>query len=140
MHSLCLVQIMTAVGQEGQLLDMPTPTEAELAAGEGPIVTGLTSLISKCWAAEPSARPSMPVIISHLRQLLETRRTLQQQPSGSMLQRGPSGVCAVQVQPEALQPAAAQDVRVLCCGRQVGAVKWMHWGSRACTIRGTACS
>ncbi|KAK9812417.1 hypothetical protein WJX73_009185 [Symbiochloris irregularis] len=67
-------QIMTAL-EKGQRLDLPGPTPAEVAAGEGPIVRGLTELISQCWAQDPSQRPALPSVIAHLRSLLESRRS-----------------------------------------------------------------
>ncbi|KAK9812343.1 hypothetical protein WJX73_004122 [Symbiochloris irregularis] len=68
-------QIMRAL-TEGERLDLPDPTPVEAAAGEGPIVKGLTDLIAKCWAHDPAARPTFPTIIASLRSLLEACKTL----------------------------------------------------------------
>ncbi|KAK9812410.1 hypothetical protein WJX73_008775 [Symbiochloris irregularis] len=70
-------QIMTAL-EKGQRLDLPDPTPAEIAAGEGPIVTALTGLIAQCWAEDPQQRPSFPAIIALLRTSLDTCRTTMQ--------------------------------------------------------------
>ncbi|KAK9812332.1 hypothetical protein WJX73_003007 [Symbiochloris irregularis] len=73
-NSLNPFQIMTAL-QKRQRLDLPDPTPAEEAAGQGPLVRGFTELISQCWAQDPSQRPAMPTVIAHLRSLHESCRS-----------------------------------------------------------------
>ena len=114
----CGMQIMRAVGDAGQRLELPRPSEAESAAGEGPIVTGLTDLISRCWAADPTERPSMPTIIGELRGLLEICRasngSCASRPSVAEREGGGLAQVAAGQQQEPESPSAAAVRPPLC--------------------------
>lgn len=72
-----LPQIMNAVSEEGQRLDIPQRDSAEVhRGGDCPphLFDGLTALIQRCWAIDPAARPEFGTIITELRSLLETCR------------------------------------------------------------------
>ena len=113
----CGMQIMRAVGDTGQRLELPRPSETESAAGEAAIVTGLTDLISRCWAAEPTERPSMPTIIGELRGLLDICRASNRSSASPQSVAEREGHCLAPVaagqqpepepEPEAEPPSAA---------------------------------
>ncbi|KAK9798543.1 hypothetical protein WJX73_001372 [Symbiochloris irregularis] len=67
-------QIMVAVSSKGERLDLPTVGDPALRGdgiSDAEVVPRLSDLISRCWETNPDARPTLPVVISELRAIID---------------------------------------------------------------------